>query len=121
MKSTLLTILILAFSLTGFSQNLQGNGPLAVSQVSDEGAILESKIYPNPCKDSKVTIEFSSKQIAEIKIINIAGKEVFQKTYTFPENKKLIDLDGIPNGVYLVRIKTDDQKQVTKKLMISRN
>ncbi len=121
MKTFLLTILISAFTLAGFSQNLQGSTPSWSSQIAEDIVLSELKIYPNPCKDSKVTIEFTSKQIAEIRLINIAGKEVLQRSFAYPENKKQIELDGIPNGIYLVRIKTDDQKLVTKKLMISKN
>jgi hypothetical protein len=121
MKTFLLTIFISACTLAGLSQNLQGRSPSLSSQITDDNSLSELKIYPNPCKDAKVTVEFTSKQITEVQLINIAGKEVLQKTFTYPENKKQIELNGIPNGIYLVRIKTDDQKLVTKKLMVSKN
>ena len=121
MKTFLLTILVSAFTLTGFSQNLPGITLPWSSTIAEDNVLSELKIYPNPCKDSKFTIEFTSKQITEVRLINIAGKEVLLKTFTYPENKKQIELDGIPNGIYLVRIKTDDQKLVTKKLMVSKN
>lgn len=121
MKTILLTIFLTAFALAGFSQNQQAIAPPWSSQIAEESALSELKIYPNPCKDNKVTIEFASKLITEVKFVNIAGKDVLLKTYSYPENKKQIELDGIPNGIYIVRIKTDDQKLVTKKLMVSKN
>ena len=121
MKTIILTILISAITLPGFTQSFRVNNNALSSQVVDDNSLSELKIYPNPCKDAKVTVEFTSKQITEVQLINIAGKEVLQKTFTYPENKKQIELDGIPNGIYLVRIKTDDQKLVTKKLMVSKN
>lgn len=121
MRKFLLTIFITAFTLSGFSQNLMGSTPSWSGHIAEDNVLSELKIYPNPCKESKVTIEFSSKQITEVRLINIAGKDVLLKTFSYPENKKQIELEGIPNGIYIVRIKTDDQKLITKKLMVSKN
>ena len=89
--------------------------------LQEEVISSELRTYPNPCRENKVTIEFSAKQITEIRLINITGKEVYQKSFAIPENKKQVELTGIPNGIYIIRIKTDDQNLVTKKLMISKN
>jgi len=113
--------LISAFATAGFAQSLQGTNMAWSSQIVDDNSLSELRIYPNPCKDSKVSIEFVSKQITGVQLINIAGKEVLQKSFAYPESKKQIELEGIPNGIYLVRIKTGDQKLVTKKLMVYKN
>ena len=121
MKKLLLAIILLVFSLTGFSQSLSSGTTGWSSQLQEEVISSELRIYPNPCRENKVTIEFSVKQITEIRLINITGKEVYQKSFPIPENKKQVELTGIPNGIYIIRIKTDDQNLVTKKLMISKN
>ena len=121
MKKLLLAIILLVFTLTGFSQSLSSGTTGWSSQLQEEVISSELRIYPNPCRENKVTIEFSVKQITEIRLINITGKEVYQKSYPIPENKKQVELTGIPNGIYIIRIKTDDQNLVTKKLMISKN
>ncbi len=121
MKKLLLAIILLVFTLTGFSQSLSSGTTGWSSQLQEEVISSELRIYPNPCRENKVTIEFSAKQITEIRLINITGKEVYQKSFAVPENKKQVELTGIPNGIYIIRIKTDDQSLVTKKLMISKN
>ncbi len=121
MKKLLLAIILLVFSFTGFSQSLSTGTTGWSSQLQEEVISSELRIYPNPCRENKVTIEFAAKQIAEIRLINITGKEVYQKSFAYPENKKQVELTDIPNGIYIIRIKTDDQNLVTKKLMISKN
>jgi len=121
MKILIVTILISVFAFSGFAQSLKSSSLALSDQIADDNSLSELRIYPNPCKDSKITVEFTSKLITEILLINIAGKEVLQKSFAYPENKKQIGLEELPNGIYMVRIKTDDHKLITKKLMISKN
>ena len=117
-----LLISFIIISVSGFSQNLQANSSGWNNQLSDESNLAsELKVYPNPCIDGKVTIEFNNQEITEIRLTNIAGKEVFLKRFQFAENKKQIQLNEIPNGIYILRIITSDQKLVVKKLMVSKN
>jgi len=118
----ILLILISVLPILAFSQGLQVNSPGWSNQLSDDSSLsTELKIYPNPCKDSKLTIEFTVREISEIRISNITGKEVFVKIFSNPENQKEISLTDLPNGIYIVRIKTSDNKLVAKKLMVSKN
>jgi len=117
-----LLISFIFISVSVFSQNLQTNSPGWGNQLSDENKLsLELRLYPNPVTDGKVTIELNNQEITEIRMTNITGKEVFLKKFQIAENKKQIQLNDIPNGLYIIRIKTSDQKQVVKKLMIARN
>jgi hypothetical protein len=87
----------------------------------EKSVASDVKIYPNPCKEDKVTIEFNNQEISEIRLTNIIGKEVLLKQFQFFENKKQIELTEIPNGIYLMQIKTTEGEFVVKKLMITRN
>ena len=118
----LLLILMIAFSLQSFSQRPQNNSKGWNNQFSEESNLsMELRVYPNPCTDGKITVELNNQEISEVSLTNITGKEVFLKKFQIAENKKQIQLNGIPNGLYIIRIKTSDQKQVVKKLMIARN
>jgi len=120
MKIFLLITLIL-ISVSGFSENLQANSSGWNNQLIDENNLASQlKVYPNPCIDGKVTVEFDILEISEIRLTNIAGKEVFLKKFQFAENKKLIQLNDIPNGIYILKITTSDQKMVVKKLMVAK-
>lgn len=116
----LITFIIVSVSV--FSQNLQANPPGLNTRFSEESTLsLELRVYPNPATDGKVTVELNSQEISEIRLTNITGKEVFLKKFQLAENKKEIQLNDIPNGLYIIRIITSGQNQVMKKLMVAKN
>jgi len=117
-----LLISFIIVSVSVFSQNLQANSPGWNNQLTEESSLsMELRVYPNPTTDGKVTLELNNQEISEVRLTNITGKEVFLKKFQLAENKKQIQLNDIPNGLYIIRIITSDQKQVVKKLMIARN
>lgn len=116
MRKYILAFLLFAFTLPAFAQNSWSN-----SDFEKEKIKAELKIYPNPCKNSKVTVDFNSKEISEIRLTNITGKQVLLKKYNFPTHKTQIQLNSIPNGIYLIQIKTSDNKVTVKKLLVSKN
>ena len=122
MKKIILLIFIVTLTISGFSQNPAGNIKSWNNLSSDENTInTEVKIYPNPVIGEYVTVEFNKREIKEISLTNITGKEVLLKTYPFSESKKQLLLNDIPNGIYFLKIKTTEDKFVTKKLMVSKN
>lgn len=122
MKKIILFIFIITLSISGFSQNTAGNNISWNTISADENSInTEVKIYPNPAKGEYVTVEFNKREIKEISLTNITGREVFLKTYPFTETKKQVQLNDIPNGIYFLKIKTTEDKIVIKKLMVSKN
>ena len=64
-------------------------------------------VYPNPVKD-RLTIQAESLQSVEV--YNLVGQKVMHSTET------VIDLSGLTEGVYFVRIETSD-KMVTKRIV----
>lgn len=115
MRQILLALFLLLFSLSTWSQIPWNDGHTDSDKVENQ-----LKIYPNPCKINKVNIHFPSKEISEIRLVNITGKEVLRKKYDFPVYKTHVLLNNIPNGIYLMQIKSPDNKLVVKKLMISK-
>jgi uncharacterized protein YqjF (DUF2071 family) len=79
----------------------------------------ELRIYPNPCKTGQVTLEMDHYEMAEIRVINIAGKQVLQSIPEYGLKQHRVKLEGIPDGIYFMRVKTTDNKVVAKKLIIS--
>ncbi len=120
-KIILLAILIFTLT-TSFGQSFQTiNASWNAVSADENPAISEVKIYPNPCKGDVVTVEFNNREIKEIRLTNITGKEIFFKSYQLLENKKQIQVNNIPNGIYVIKIKTSEDKYVFKKLMISKS
>lgn len=121
MKKFTLIFIIATLTLSGFSQNSTvSSSGLNNINFEENNTSSELKIYPNPCTDNKLTIEFNYQEISEIRLTSITGKEVFLKKFQFAENKKQILLNDIPNGIYIVKITTSDQKMIVKKLMVSK-
>ncbi len=116
MKRLLLIVLISFLYLPVFSQNSWG-----ISNDIEEEENVSLKVYPNPCKTDKVTIDFGDNEIKEIRLCNITGKQVLLKKYYAPEHKIQLKLDELPNGIYLIQVKSDLKKPTVKKLVVSKN
>ena len=67
---------------------------------------LNISIYPNPTSGI-VNFDFSDNTIQQIKISDLAGKTIFNKSN--PQQKESIDLSGFATGVYFINVQTDDQ------------
>ncbi|HYQ56775.1 MAG TPA: T9SS type A sorting domain-containing protein [Draconibacterium sp.] len=115
MKAIILLIISLTISVSSFSQEK------ALNPDSTQEVKSELKIYPNPCKNDKITLDFPDNEIKEIQLTNITGKQVLRKRYDYPLPKVQLQIHDIPNGIYLVQITTTEDKHTVKKLLISRN
>jgi len=115
MKQFILITLILLLHLPGFAY--PGLSPEDEKQKTE----AELKIYPNPVKNNQVTLSFQTKEISEVRLVNITGKEVLKQEYVFPLQKTVLTLNEVPNGLYIIQIKTSDEQLISKKLMISRD
>ncbi|WP_340111204.1 T9SS type A sorting domain-containing protein [Maribellus mangrovi] len=113
--------LILALFIFIVPFQLLANTGWEDSFSSNEELKSDLKVYPNPVKNNQVTIDFQTKRMVEVRLVNITGEEVLRKQFDFPEQKKTIKLNSIPNGIYILQIKTSEEKLISKKLMISRN
>jgi len=79
------------------------------------------KVYPNPASNSLEVI-VSNEQIAEIKIYDVLGKELFEQLKPTPNisrerNSCTVDVSNLSNGVYFINIKTAEGI-VTKKVVV---
>ena len=120
MKQFILFILISGIYITGLANppvySSFGNDTL----VQEEQQVSSKlKIYPNPCSTGQVTLEMDDHLIAEIRVINITGKEILQKKTDFGVNKYQLKLNNVPKGIYFLRVKTTENKVVAKKLIVS--
>jgi len=71
-------------------------------------------IYPNPTRQSAyLKIEPSTLQIDNIRLVDIAGKNIRQ----FEQNNNLIDLQDIPTGMYLLQFEIEG-RHISKKIIV---
>ncbi|SDR74336.1 Por secretion system C-terminal sorting domain-containing protein [Polaribacter sp. KT25b] len=80
--------------------------------LSIEKNTLENlNIYPNPTSGN-ITIR-SEKEIQTISIYNTLGKKIKE----FNANQKEINISNFSKGIYLLKIKFDDKKNVIRKII----
>ncbi|HEY6915546.1 MAG TPA: discoidin domain-containing protein, partial [Paludibacter sp.] len=89
--------------------------PQAVSMVSEESGRI--KIFPNPAKD-QVSIKIADAGNAQIKIIDVNGREIFQQSYAGDNCIKLGVAGLLQRGVYFVKATRDNEVSV-KKLIVN--
>ena len=84
--------------------------------VIDEDNI---SVYPNPATDF-VTVDVLSQNINEevtIRLFDAIGKMIYSKQVSTENNKVVIDLDGLENGLYTVSV-SNEFFNTTKKLTV---
>ena len=72
-------------------------------------------IYPNP-SNGKFIIK--GKNFKSIELINEIGQVVYRKSVSENNNQNFIDISNKPNGIYFVKISTNE-KLIMKKLIIN--
>jgi PKD repeat protein len=109
------------FKTGGFSINVQGPGSVGIE--TDQQAISELSIYPNPFKDEvSINLSLTENTQTEIFITDLIGNRVAQvsnKTLNAGAHNFSWEANYISNGVYLLNIKTNSSLQV-KKLILNR-
>jgi hypothetical protein len=104
------------FLLSGFARNPETNNPdtwlLKVDSVGcaypncitgiaeQEGAVL-ADVWPNPA-DQFINIAWQRQGEAEIRLIDMSGKEVLRKQSH--DQRETIDVSGLPSGLYVVQL-----------------
>lgn len=80
--------------------------------VEENNPKLATLIYPNP-SNGKVTLQLNNKnKIVTIEVLNVVGEVVYSLTKNW--SKIDIDLSNQPNGIYLLKVMTNEQQTVEK-------
>lgn len=77
----------------------------------------EIKVFPNP-SDGRFTIELSDVlSDSEVLIYNITGSEI-ARFKTDDQNSLQVDIDGIDNGIYFIKVSNRKGEHLTHKIII---
>lgn len=116
-------LLFIAVTFISISANSQNNASSSLgwnnSAFEEKLDTKELKVYPNPCKTDKVTLDFNGLLISEVQLTSITGKQVLSKKLQFSESKITLQLNNIQNGMYLLKVKTTENKVAVKKFIVS--
>ena len=105
-------------SFNSFILEICAQGTLSVDNL--ESSISGFSIYPNPNNGSfNVNLNSSSNKTISIEVFDIRGRKVFDKRYaSSPPTNKVINLENVQSGIYLLQVRDGLNKQ-TKKIIIN--
>jgi hypothetical protein len=75
---------------------------------------LKANIYPNP-SNGNLTVSLDNNVIESVDLIDLTGKVVLHKQ---SENIAEINLAGIDNGIYFIRIEADKSQFIISKIVV---
>lgn len=80
-----------------------------------EVATDKISIYPNPTSD-QFTLEMtpSTAQDVQVVLLDAAGKQVLQRTFTGDFIKEIINVSDLPKGIYFLRTITSEKEDIQK-------
>ena len=79
------------------------------------------KIYPVPAGEAfYVELQSTASQTALLKVVNTLGAVVLEKRLklTHGVNRKRVDASSLSNGLYLLRIRTQDNREYTGRIIL---
>ncbi len=76
------------------------------------------KLYPNPVLDNNLTVDFGANlSNVEFTLVSISGQEVYNYKVTKNTSIVILNIRDITNGVYLLKIQSED-RLITKKIVV---
>jgi len=94
-------------------QNLGEELPALNAEIQD----LKVTVYPNPVINNQINVT-TNRDIQSIKILTIVGSVVLDREYEAGTTNVQLDLDKLSKGLYLLKIKFDEEKTYTEKIMV---
>ncbi len=89
------------------------------SGLTDATTDMEISVYPNPATDVvNVNLPGLVGKTAEITLINTIGKVVLRQNFAEANATEQIELNNLPNGVYLLQVTSEGNLIGTKRVMI---
>jgi len=119
MRKYILSILLLIFSVCLFAQNSEKAD--STSSIGNVLKIQELKVYPNPVVEyfyADYSIDFVKD--AKLQIYNTLGKIVISKDLEDKQGNEKVYVSDLENGLYFCSLLVDDNRVVTKKILINR-
>ncbi|ESU20259.1 extracellular ribonuclease [Flavobacterium enshiense DK69] len=80
-------------------------------------ALANATIFPNPTNDSRINI-VSEAELNEIQLINSNG-QIIQYIKKPASIQNTYRLDNLPKGFYLVKLSSENNKTITKKIVVN--
>lgn len=111
MKNVKRILIIMSFLGCYLSIN---NGMLFANDIENQNPI-NFEVFPNPVLGENFTI-VSEIEVTEVIVLNILGQQVMKQKF-IGETKINIQFEARDNGLYIVQIRTIDERVATKRIL----
>jgi len=75
-------------------------------------------VYPNPTKDLFYIDVPANNLNWTVSIVNTIGQEVLKSSLSSIENRLQVEANSFHSGIYLVKLKSENGKEVTRKIVV---
>jgi hypothetical protein len=119
-KNILLLCCVLLSSLSWAQDNYLADASQVKAQQSPASARVPENgvvVFPNPSNGMvHLTLAGFKGEKTELRIMNVIGNVVYREILTDPQDRftKTIDLTKYANGLYYVKLQTEDFSQIRK-------
>lgn len=84
------------------------------NSIADLELMNSLSVYPNP-SNGLVNISLTSNQDVTLSLINTAGQELINKTYTVAgQFNEQLDLQALPKGIYIIKLSTNNGNAIQR-------
>ncbi|MBL4753994.1 MAG: T9SS type A sorting domain-containing protein [Flavobacteriales bacterium] len=104
-----------AVTVTDANGCLVASDSVVVLGIADVNEKLNIRIYPNPT-NGMLYIDQEQRDV-QVEVLDLMGRLVLQVDLT---NSGAVDLSGLTNGTYYVRINNEEAVSITKKIVLIR-
>ncbi|MEI7897519.1 MAG: T9SS type A sorting domain-containing protein [bacterium] len=74
-------------------------------------------ILPNPVTNNQFTVK-ASQPVASVEVVSIVGQTVYSRDFASRQRDVKVLLNNLQEGVYLVRVKFNDNQVIIKKIIV---
>jgi hypothetical protein len=86
--------------------------------LQNEKLSIELNAYPSPASD-ELTVDFNGYDVENIEMLNLAGQRVAGKSLISGQESTKLDVNGLENGVYIVKAYLSNGMVETMQVVVS--
>ena len=100
-------------------ENSEGNNPEIFNEKKPANVLLNTiDIFQNNAQDQLEIKILYETNFSKIDLFSLSGQLIFQENLTTKEKEFYIHTGKLANAIYIIKVKTTDGKEITKKLRI---
>jgi PKD repeat protein len=89
-------------------------GALGVTEIQTAKSVV---ILPNPVTNNQFTVN-ASFAISSVQVVSVVGQTVYSMDFATRSREIKVQLNDMPQGIYLVKIRSAENQSVVKKIIL---